>query len=180
MVVTTSKSFEIYESLFLCTIDRLVDLMFDYKYVSDVDSGIPDDNFEIGSAADKKAALKKIEQLVCIAPRLRKLALRCGWHNAIFDFKIQSESLESLSFMPYDPEERSPTIQALDINCPALTTLKMPIVLDVFDLNQFVRTTSYELIEVMHISAERLHLHHTEENTLNRCKYLKCWVRCHH
>jgi len=91
MVVTTSKSFEIYKSLFLCIIDRLVDLMFDYKYASDVDSGIPDDNFEIGSAADKKAALKKIEQLVCIAPRLRKLALRCGWHNAIFDFKIQSE-----------------------------------------------------------------------------------------
>uniref|UniRef100_A0A7S3Q8J0 Uncharacterized protein n=1 Tax=Chaetoceros debilis TaxID=122233 RepID=A0A7S3Q8J0_9STRA len=163
----TSKSFEIYKSLFLCTIDRLVDLNLYYNYASDADSGTPDDNFESGVAADKKAALKKIEQLVCIAPRLRTLTLSSGWHGAILYFKIQSESLESLSFMPYDHEE-PPQIQALAINCPALTTLQMPIILDVFDLNQFITTKNHGLIEVMHVSIERLHLRHTEEETLKR------------
>ena len=54
------KSFEIYNSLFLYTIDRLVHLEFHFHYASDANDVI--------FAADKKAAFKKIEQLVCIAP----------------------------------------------------------------------------------------------------------------
>ena len=70
------KSLEIYKSLFLCAISRLVTLEFDYY--SD------DDYF----ADDRKAIFKRIEELVCAAPRLRYLGLHSSWGNTILDLNI--------------------------------------------------------------------------------------------
>jgi len=158
------NSFEIYNSLFLCAIDRLVELYFNFH-----SNSILDDNY---FAKDKKAALKRIEQLVGIAPRLRKLTLHSGWGqgNTILDFKIQSESLQKLNLMKGGI---GPTIQALDVNCPALTTLRMLIVPEVFDVNQFFRSKSCGVIECMRITFVSLHGDYSEEASITGKQVLK-------
>ena len=140
-----SCSFDVYNSLFMCVIDRLVKLDLDY-----ISEAVDDD-----LADDRKEAFKKIEQLVCIAPRLEDLTIHYGWSNTIYDkFKIHSESLQSLSLLNYC--DTGPAIKVLDINCSTLTSLDLRIVPGIFDPNQFSQSNSCGVIKDMHIVFDNL------------------------
>ena len=127
---------------------------------ADADSDLEDDFFQ----ADQKVGYKKIEQLISIALRLRKLALCYGWDNTILDVNIHSESLESLVF-DYDA---GLAIQAVDIYCPALHTLVMPIILDEFDRNRLDWTSFCKCIKHVRIRHDRWHGTDRERDHLKR------------
>ena len=61
---------------------------------------------------------------------------------------------------------KGPAIQALNISCPALTDLAVRIVVEKFDLDQFIRSPSCGVIEDMHIGFDSLHDDYPEEYSI--------------
>eukprot|EP00554_Chaetoceros_debilis_P010997 CAMPEP_0194108558 /NCGR_PEP_ID=MMETSP0150-20130528/8231_1 /TAXON_ID=122233 /ORGANISM="Chaetoceros debilis, Strain MM31A-1" /LENGTH=630 /DNA_ID=CAMNT_0038797285 /DNA_START=158 /DNA_END=2047 /DNA_ORIENTATION=+ len=141
--------FELYAYLFQNFIGRLEELEFNFEGDS-----VPGDYF----LDEKKAALKRMKELVHVAPRLKVLTLGSSWDRTIIDLKLQSKSLECLYLVGSDQE--GPVIRNLDINCPALTTLKMRIVLEAFDVNRFIRSKHCGNIKVLHLYIDRMHGNH--------------------
>jgi len=101
------------------------------------------------------------------------IGTECG--DTILDFKFKSESLQSICLVDWDSDDYNdgPVVRALDVNCPALTTLDMRIVLKVFDQSQFVRSTSYHLIEDMHLTFDMIDGRHTEADPLVGKRFIK-------